>query len=260
RWGTEQTVIRARGIDMVFALDASLSMMATDDKPNRLTRMKQEVRRLRAMSAGDRVGVIAFAGRSYVVSPLTIDAGALDLFLDNLDPSVVGQAGSSLAKAIRQGTVLLLLTRTGADRALVLMSDGEAFESVEDVVAEARRAGQQGISVVTVGFGTQAGATIPVREGSTQTVKRDENGQVVITHYQPEFLRAAAQAANGTFLDAAQSDKATRVRAALASLRRQQRVTAAGETKSPRYQWFLLPAVLLLALDTLLSERRGRRK
>src|SRR5438034_9102867 len=108
------------------------------------------------MSAGDRVGVIAFAGRSYVLSPLTIDAGALDLFLDNLDPSVVGQAGSSLAKAIRQGTDLLLLTRSGADRALVIMSDGEAFEDIEDVVAEARRASQQGISLVTVGFGTAA--------------------------------------------------------------------------------------------------------
>ena len=260
RWGVEQTVVRSRGIDMVFALDASLSMMATDDKPDRLTRMKQEVRRLREMSRGDRVGLIAFAGRSYVLSPLTIDAGALDLFLDNLDPSVVGQAGSSLARAIRQGTDLLLLTRTGADRALVLMSDGEAFESVEDVIAEAKRAGQQGISVVTVGFGTPAGATIPIREGNATTVKRDDNGQVVVTHYQPEFLRAAAQAANGTFIDASQSDKATRVRAALASLRRQQRVASAGETKMPRYQWFLLPAVLLLALDTLLAERRGRRK
>lgn len=260
RWGVEQTVVRSRGIDMVFALDASLSMMATDERPDRLTRMKQEVRRLRAMSRGDRVGLIAFAGRSYVLSPLTIDAGALDLFLDNLDPSVVGQAGSSLARAIRQGTDLLLLTKTGADRALVVMSDGEAFESVEDVVAEARRAGQQGINVVTVGFGTTAGSTIPIREGSTTAPKRDENGQIVVSHYQPEFLRAAAQAANGTFIDATQSDKATRVRAALASLRRQQRVASAGETKSPRYQWFLLPAVLLLALDTLLAERRGRRK
>jgi Ca-activated chloride channel family protein len=260
RWGTEQTVVRARGIDMVFGLDASLSMMATDDRPNRLTVMKQEVRRLRAMSRGDRVGVIAFAGRSYVLSPLTIDAGALDLFLDNLDPSVVGQAGSSLAKAIRQGTDLLLLTRTGADRALVIMSDGEAFESIEDVVAEARRTGQQGISLVTVGFGTTQGSTIPIREGGANTLKRDDNGQVVVTRYHPEFLRAAAEAAGGTFIDAAQSDKATRVRAALASLRRQQRVASAGETKTPRYQWFLLPAVLLLALDTLLGERRGRRK
>ena len=260
RWGTEQTVVRARGIDMVFGLDASLSMMATDDRPNRLTVMKQEVRRLRAMSRGDRVGVIAFAGRSYVLSPLTIDAGALDLFLDNLDPSVVGQAGSSLSKAIRQGTDLLLLTRTGADRALVIMSDGEAFESIEDVVAEARRTGQQGISLVTVGFGTTQGANIPIREGGANTLKRDDNGQVVVTRYHPEFLRAAAEAARGTFIDAAQSDKATRVRAALASLRRQQRVASAGETKTPRYQWFLFPAVLLLVLDTLLGERRGRRK
>jgi Ca-activated chloride channel family protein len=259
RWGTEQTIVRARGIDMVLALDASLSMLATDEQPNRLTRMKQEVRRLRAMSRGDRVGVIAFAGRSYVLSPLTIDAGALDLFLDNLDPSVVGQAGSSLARAIRQGTDLLLLAKSGADRALVVMSDGEAFESEEDVVAEARRAGQQGISLVTVGFGTTEGSTIPIRQDGTVTQKRDDAGQIVVTHYQPDFLRAAAQAANGTFIDAGESDKATRVRAALASLRRQQRVSSAGETKTPRYQWFLFPAMALLLLDTLLAERRGRR-
>ena len=260
RWGTETTVVRARGIDLVFSLDASLSMMATDTRPNRLTAMKQEVRRLRAMSRGDRVGLIAFAGRSYVLSPLTIDAGALDLFLDNLDPSVVGQAGSSLAKTIRQGTDLLLQTKTGADRALIVMSDGEAFEPVEDIIVEARRAGEQGISLVTVGFGNTDGSQIPVREGNATTYKRDENGQIVITRYQPELLQAAAQAANGTFIDASQSDKATRVRAALASLRRQQRVATAGETKTPRFQWFLLPAVLLLIVDTLLGERKGRRR
>jgi Ca-activated chloride channel family protein len=260
RWGTEQTIVRSRGIDLVFALDASLSMLGTDDRPNRLTRMKQEVRRLRAMSRGDRVGLIAFAGRSYVLSPLTMDVGALDLFLDNLDPSVVGQAGSSLAKTIRQGTDLLLLTKSGADRALIVMSDGEAFEDVQDVVAEARRAGQQGIYLVMVGFGTPEGSQIPIREGNTNTFKRDDNGQVVVTRYHPEFLRAAAEAGAGSFIDASESDKATRVRAALASLRRQQRVAAAGETKTPRYQWFLLPAVLLLVLDTLLAERRGRRK
>lgn len=258
RWGTEQTIVRSRGIDMVLALDASLSMMATDDRPNRLTRMKQEVRRLRAMSGGDRVGLIAFAGRSYVLSPLTVDAGALDLFLDNLDPSVVGQAGSSLARAIRMGTDLLLLTRTGSDRALVVMSDGEAFEDVQDVVAEARRAGQQGVSLVTVGFGTTAGSNIPIRENGANVLKRDDAGEIVVTRYHPEFLKAAAEAATGTFIDAAQSDKATRVRSALASLRRQQRAASAGESKSPRYQWFLLPAVLLLLLDTLLAERRGR--
>jgi Ca-activated chloride channel family protein len=260
RWGTEPTIIRSRGIDLVFALDASLSMMATDERPNRLSRMKQEVRRLREMSRGDRVGLIAFAGRSYVLSPLTVDAGALDLFLDNLDPSVVGQAGSSLARAIRQGTDLLLLTRTGADRALIVMSDGEAFEDVQDVMTEARRTAQQGISLVTVGFGSTDGTNIPVQDNGRTSMKRDENGQVVVTRYNPEFLRAAAEAAGGTFIDAAQGDKATRVRAALASLRRQQRVASAGETRTPRFQWFVFPAVALLLLDTLLAERRGRRR
>ncbi len=268
RWGVEQTIMRARGLDMVFALDASLSMMANDDRPTRMERMKQEVRRLRAMSGGDRVGLIAFAGRSYVLSPLTVDAGALDLFLDNLDPTVVGQAGSSLARAIRQGTDLLSLSKGGADKALIIMSDGEAFEPVEDVTAEGRRAQQQGISVVTVGFGTTVGARIPIpaancREARqrcpTTDFKKDENGQVVITNYHPEFLKAAAEAANGTFIDAAQSDKATRVRAALASLRREQRLASAGETRTPRFQWFILPALLLLAFDTIRMERVRRR-
>ncbi|HEY5061162.1 MAG TPA: VWA domain-containing protein, partial [Gemmatimonadaceae bacterium] len=77
RWGDERTIVRSTGIDMVLALDASLSMMAPDVRPNRLERMKEEVRRLRALSPGDRMGVLAFAGRSYVLSPLTIDEGAL---------------------------------------------------------------------------------------------------------------------------------------------------------------------------------------
>jgi len=270
RWGTEETIVRTRGLDMVIALDASLSMLATDDKPNRLTRMKQEVRRLRAMSGGDRVGLIAFAGRSYVLSPLTIDVGALDLFLDNLDPSVVGQAGSSLARAIRQGTDLLSLSRGGADKALIAMSDGEAFEPEEDVTAEAQRAAAAGVSVVMVGFGTEGGSRIPIQRGvcvdptqrctGAPDFKRDENGEVVITRYQPEFLRAAANAAGGTFIDAAASDKATRVRGALAALRRQQRLASAGETRIPRFQFVVLPALLLLLLDTWRAERGRRRR
>ena len=131
RWGAERNVTRSSGIDMVLALDASLSMEAQDERPSRLERMKDEVRRLRAMSSGDRIGLLAFAGRSYVLSPLTVDEGALDLFLDNLDPTIVGQAGSSLARAIKQGVDLLSLTNSGADRALVVMSDGEAFEPIE---------------------------------------------------------------------------------------------------------------------------------
>ena len=127
QWGMERSTVRSTGVDVVLAVDASLSMLATDERSNRLERVKQEIRRLRALSPGDRVGLLAFAGRSYVLSPITVDGGALDLFLDNLDPSVVGQAGSSIAQTITQGTSLLALTKSGADRALVVMSDGEGF-------------------------------------------------------------------------------------------------------------------------------------
>lgn len=260
RWGASRSIVRARGIDLVLSLDASSSMLAADDQPSRLDRLKQEVRRLRALSSGDRIGVLAFAGRSYVLSPLTIDAGALDLFLDNLDPSVVGQAGSSLARTIRQGTDLLALSQGGADKALVVMSDGESFEPIEEIIAEARHAAEQGVSLVTVGFGTQQGATIPVRDGDVVTEKRDETGAIVISRYDPRTLRAAAEAAGGTFIPAEATDKAARIRQALARLRTQARAIASTETRVPRYQWFLAPAVLLLLADTLLSERRGRRR
>jgi Ca-activated chloride channel family protein len=260
RWGVERTVARSTGVDLVLAVDASLSMLATDERPDRLERVKQEIRRLRALSPGDRVGLLAFAGRSYVLSPITVDGGALDLFLDNLDPSVVGQAGSSLAQAIAQGTSLLSLTKSGADKALILFSDGEAFEPQDEILAAARRAKEAGVSLVTVGFGTTQGSTIPVRENGRVTEKRDEQGQIVITHYKPEVLQAAAAAAGGTFIPAEATDKAARIKSALARLRTQARTTLGGEDRTPRYQWFLLPAVLLLWLDTVLGGRRGRRR
>lgn len=260
RWGLEQAVVRGSGADVVLALDASLSMLGTDERPNRLQRMKQEARRLLAASSGDRFGLIAFAGRSYILTPLTVDRGALELFLDNLDPSVVGQAGSSLARTIRQGTDLLLSSNTASDRALVIMSDGEAFEPAEDIAAAAKRAAEAGVVVVTVGFGTEQGSQIPVRAGGTTTYKRDENGELVVTRYSPEMLQTAATAAGGTFIEAAATDKAARVRRALAQLRRVGRAAEAGRDRRPRFQLFLIPAVLLVLLDTMLNERRGRRR
>ena len=259
RWGTEAATVRGSGADIVLALDASLSMLATDARPNRLEKMRQEARRFLAGSGGDRFALIAFAGRSYILTPLTVDRGALELYLDNLDPFIVGQAGSSLARAIRQGTDLLLTTTAGAGRALVVMSDGEAFEPEEDVVVAARRAGEAGVALVTVGFGTTGGSTIPVQGPGGITEKRDENGEVVVSRYHPELLRASAEAARGAFIEASSTDKATRIRGALSTLRREGRQTVGGLERRPRFQLFLIPAVLLALLDTLLAEQHGRR-
>ena len=258
RWGTEQTLEHGSGVDIVLALDASLSMLATDARPNRLERMKEEARRLLALSGGDRVGLLAFAGRSYILTPLTVDRGALELFLDNLDPSVVGQAGSSLSRAIRQGTDLLVATQTTSDRALIIMSDGEAFEPADEITAAAAHAAEAGVTVIAVGFGTEKGSTIPVRTAQGIQPKRDENGQIVTTRYSPDLLKDAVTAAHGVFIDAAATDKAARIRGALAMLRRQARETESETARRARFQLFLIPALLLVLLDSVLSTRRGR--
>ena len=259
RWGIERSMVTGEGIDLVLALDASLSMLAQDERPSRLERMKQEVRRLRALSPNDRVALLAFAGRSYILSPLTVDDGAIGLFLDNLDPSVVGQAGSSMARAIRQGTELLVATQSTAGRALVVMSDGEAWDEEAEVMEAAARARADGVTLVTVGFGTTRGGTIPVREGDMTVNKRDNDGQTVVTRHDPTLLQAAAEAAGGRFVPASATDKAGRVRDALNRLRTQQRAVEEGRRLTQRYQLFLLPALLLVFLDTLLTERRRRR-
>ncbi|MBA3466029.1 MAG: VWA domain-containing protein, partial [Gemmatimonadaceae bacterium] len=260
RWGVERTVVRSEGVDVVLAVDASNSMLAGDELPSRLAAVKREINRLRDISPGDRFGLLAFAGRSYILSPLTVDNSALDLFLDNLDPSIVGQGGSSLGSAIRQATNLLTLSKEEGDRAIVLMSDGEELDNADEVISAARRAREANVSLITVGFGTAAGATIPVVASGVVTQKRDENGSVVVTRYQPDILRAAAAEAKGVFIDARDTDRASRIRAALNTLTATPRASVSGENLGLQFQWFLLPALLLLALDTfsLTRRRRGR--
>jgi Ca-activated chloride channel family protein len=260
RWGVEQTVVKQQGVDVVLALDASNSMLATDEKPSRLGAMKQEINRLRDLSPGDRFALLAFAGRSYILTPLTVDNSALDLFLENLDPTIVGQGGSSLASALRQATNLLSLNKSQGDKAIVLMSDGEGFDNADEVLAEARRAREMGFTVIAVGFGTLEGSTIPIVENRVVTQKKDENGNIVVTHYQPDLLKAIANEAKGVFIDARAPDRAGKIRAALNSLHANPRSVVSGENLGIQYQWFVLGALVLLAFDTFAQTRRRRRR
>lgn len=257
RWGLSGGPTNANGIDMAIAVDVSLSMLAQDERPSRLERAKQEIRRLRALSPADRVALIAFAGRSYILTPLTSDDGAIELFLDNLDPAIASQGGSALSRAIRQGTELLMASDGSADRALVIMTDGEAFDPEVEIESAAREAGRNGIAVVTVGFGTESGATIPVRDGSTIQQKLDDQGQVVVTKYSPQSLEMVAQASHGTFIAAGLSDKAARIRSALGELRAAKRSVNAREEHAPRFIWFVVPALVILAWDTWRLVRRS---
>lgn len=259
RWGTPVGDAETQGIDVVYAVDASLSMLAEDERPNRLERARQEARRLRALSRGDRVALVAFAGRSYILTPLTADDGALALFLDNLDPSVVGQPGSSLASALRQ-SVELLGPAAGSDRAVVVFTDGETFDERNAVLDAARRAGRAGVAVVFVAFGTGEGANIPIRvaEGAFAP-KRDASGAIVTTRIDEAMLRAAADAAGGTLITADATDKASRVRSVLTGLRAERRRVQSQQSIPARFQWFLAPALALLLWDVVGTRRRRTR-
>jgi Ca-activated chloride channel homolog len=252
RWGRETLAVRRDGVDVVVAVDASLSMLAGDEAPSRLARVKQEIRRLRASGPGDRYALLAFAGRSYILTPLTADGGALELFLDNLDPTVVGQAGSALAPALRQGKELLAASRSAGDKALVVFTDGEAWDEPAGILAEADALGQAGVEVVMVGMGTTAGSTIPAGNGQ---VKRDVSGEPVVTRHEPALMADVAERAGGTFIAADAADKATRVRRELARLRAERRAVEETATQVPRFTWFLAPALLLLWWETLAGLR-----
>lgn len=254
RWGRSEQTLQVEGVDVAIAMDLSLSMLATDERPSRLERMKQEVRRLRASSPGDRFALIGFAGRSYILSPLTADDGAIDLFLDNLSPSIVGQAGSAIAPPIQQGIDLLLASRGDADRALVLMSDGEAFDDHAEALAMAAKAREAGIHVVTVGFGTPGGGPIPIAGPNGPTTKRDEDGEEVITRYDESLLTALAQAAGGAFVPAEATDKGNRIRRVLSGLEASTRDEALRLSRPLRYQWFAALAFVLLLLDAYLAD------
>ncbi|MEW5918227.1 MAG: VWA domain-containing protein, partial [Gemmatimonadota bacterium] len=256
RWGMEQRAVRGEGVDVVLALDASLSMLAQDVRPSRLEQLKQEVRRLFALSPADRFAMLAWAGRSYILTPMTRDDGALELFLDNLDPSIVGLPGTMLSRTISQATDLLMASGSPADKAIVLMSDGEDWDAPEDVITAAKRAASNGITIVSVGFGTEEGTTIPIRDGDRITTKRDAEGNIVITRHRPDLMLALARETGGTFIEADASDKASRVRQALSGLRTAERTIQSGRAHTPRFQWLLIPALLLLVADTWLRERR----
>ena len=141
------------------------------------------------------------------------------------------------------------------------MSDGEGFDDSTEVLSEAKRAADAGISVITVGFGTTAGSTIPVRENGTTTLKKDENGAVVVTRYSPILLGQIADVGKGRFIPATgpAADRGTAVRQVLNRLHATQRSVSSGENLGAQFQWFVLPALLLILADTFAVTRRVRR-
>ncbi len=261
QWGAQEVEEQARALSVVLVLDISESMWAEDVAPNRFERERLQGRRLVTELAGHRVGLVAFAGSAYRLSPLTSDHGALQLYLDALDPSMAGTPGSSLAAAIRQAATLLRDdTAEGGDRAIVILSDGESHDEERDVIDAAREAASANIRVYAIGIGSDRGEPIPRYDRVGERIggyKRDENGEVVLTRMSSEPLSAATRRAGGFW---ARSDEGgvTRVLAALSELETGRSEVTRGVRWTPRFQWFVAGALLLLIADWGWAWRRQR--
>jgi len=253
RWGEATIVAETRALSVVMAMDISRSMLAEDASPSRLGRALREGRRLVQDLDGDRVGLLAFAGSSYILSPLSIDGSALTLYLDALDPEVASEGGTGLAGALRQGGELLRASSDLADRVLVVFTDGEAHDSLAAVTEQAQRLHAAGIKLILVAEGGRTPSRIPVRDehGALLTYQRDEDGRVIQTSRRDDILGAIADAAQGTLVAADLPDQAGAVRDLVASYRRARASEARTEQGKLRAWLPLLGAVALLVTQAV---------
>ena len=257
RGGRTTVQTEARALSLVISADISRSMLAEDVEPSRLGRARREARRLVQDLSGDRLGLIAFAGRSYILTPLTVDGGAVSLYLEGLDPDLASEGGTDLAATLNQGLELLEATTEVSDRVLVVFTDGETHDSMSSVLSAAAAIKKAGIRLILVGEGTPTPVKIPIRDNSGRLLeyKLDQNGQVVETSLREEVLQATAEAAGGTVVPASLSDQAGAVRELVAAFKRSPSTESRAADLRPMGWLPLLLGALLLLGQTLM--RRG---
>ncbi len=187
--GYRWELISRRGIEIIFAVDTSRSMSTPDVKPDRLTRAKLAIDDFTNKLDGDAVGLVAFAGEAFLVSPITLDYGAFHESLNAIDINTIPRGGTNIASAIREAQAALR-RRPNSDKILILVTDGEDLEG-DALIAAQTAAGQDGLKIYTIGVGTAQGELIPLTANPNGGFVKDESGGFVKSREQP---RAPAQA------------------------------------------------------------------
>ncbi|MBX9767959.1 MAG: VWA domain-containing protein [Bdellovibrionales bacterium] len=264
--GMGKSEIKSRGLEIVFALDVSNSMLAEDDPPNRLDNAKRALNRLMDKMGGDFVGLVAFAGSSHLISPLTNDYGSIRMFLEQLNPESVSTQGTSFDKVIQ--TAMEAFQRGGLSeddqrkvtRVLLIATDGEAQDSKSLKVAS--QAAEAGIRIFTLGLGTRKGAPVPMRDerGMLTGYKKDKSGNPILSVPNENVLIELAKAGQGSYYHV--TFEGQEVPQLIEDLGRLERAEFASQTVTNYDEQFqiVLLLVLFLGLIEVLIGRRSKAK
>jgi len=255
--GTKTETVKREGIDIVFAVDVSKSMLCEDVAPSRLEKSKQIISQVINQLGSDRIGIVAYAGSAFPVLPITTDYSVAKMFLQSMSPDMVSSQGTSLDDAIKLSETYFDDDKK-VNKLLILISDGEDHsEGAESAAEEAKKAG---LKIITIGVGTSKGGPIPLKEnGIVQSFKRDNNNEVVITKLNQPALEAIAKATSGGYVSGNNTKEVVEyVKKALDNIEKSEFSSQQFTDFNSQFQWFLGIAFVLLCLDIFLLERKTK--
>ncbi len=251
--GTRTEKVKREGVDIVFAIDVSRSMLAQDMAPSRLEKAKQVVSQIINTLGTDRVGIVGYAGGAYPVLPITTDFGVAKMFLESMNTEMVSSQGTAIGDAIALSETFFDNPKSG--KLIILVSDGE--DHGQDSEAAADEANKKGIKLITVGVGTIDGGPIPIKENGRITYKQDRQGQTVTTRLYPDALKTLAERTGGGYVYGGSTRAVTDyVTQSLGKVKKTEFETKDLTFYESQFQWFLGGALLFLLLDVFMLERK----
>jgi Ca-activated chloride channel homolog len=252
--GTRTEKVKREGVDIVFAIDVSKSMLAEDVAPSRLEKSKQIVSQIINSLGTDRIGIIGYAGSAYPVLPITTDYSVAKMFLQSMNTDMVSSQGTAISDAIHLASTYYDDPQTS--KLLIIVSDGE--DHGEDSEAAAEEAQKKGIKILTVGVGTEKGGPIPLKEnGRIQGYKKDNAGETVITKLYPDALKTIAERTKGGYVYGGTTREVTEyVKKALENIEKKEFESKEVALYESQFQWFLGAAFLLLFVEIFLLDRK----
>ena len=255
--GTKMETVKREGIDIIFAIDVSKSMLAEDVAGNRLEKSKQIVSQIINQLGNDRIGIIAYSGSAFPVLPITTDYGVAKMFLQGMNPGIVSSQGTSIDEAINLAATFID-KKDKTNKLLIILSDGEDHSNNSESAAE--EAKKLGLKIITVGIGTENGGPIPLkRNGVVESFQRDQNNEVVTTKRNADVLKAIGKLTKGGYIDG-NSTKAVvdYVKNALDNIEKTEFESTQMADFQSQFQWFLGFGFFLLLFDVFLLEKRTK--